>query len=188
MIRLDEPTSRREYTLGLVKQWAMAIALSVAVTFIAFSAAHARGHRHHSYVSAPVVRCDNNGRCTGTATIYIEQQRETRLYDANGNTVIGGRPAGCPHAYCGCGLRKYLGLNDERLNLAWNWARLFPHTAPHPGAAAVRHHHVMLLVAHVEGSIWTVRDYNGGRHLSYIHERDVSGYVFVDPSTRSAMR
>jgi hypothetical protein len=106
--------------------------------------------------------------------------------DANGSGIqtIGGRPDGCPHAYCGCGLRKYLGIDDVRLNLAWNWARMFPHTSAQPGAAAVRHHHVMLLVAHVGGSVWTVRDYNGGRHLSYIHQRDVSGYVFVSPSSQ----
>ena len=99
--------------------------------------------------------------------------------DANGNQIIGGRPAGCPHAYCGCGLRKFLGISDKRLDLAWNWARLFPRSSARPGAAAVRRHHVMLLVSHVGGSVWTVRDYNGGRHLSYVHERDVRGYVFV---------
>ena len=44
----------------------------------------------------------------------------------------------------------------------------------------------MLLVAHVSGSTWTVRDYNGGKHLSYIHERDVRGYVFVEPRGRLA--
>lgn len=102
--------------------------------------------------------------------------------------VIGGRPAGCPHAYCGCGLRKYLGIEDKSLDLAWNWTKKFPRTSPHAGAAAVRHHHVMLLVSHVEGTDWVVRDYNGGKHLSYIHERDVRGYVFVDPSARVAAR
>jgi hypothetical protein len=112
------------------------------------------------------------------------------VYDANGNdgTVIGGRPAGCPYQYCGCGLARYLGLGDKRLNLAWNWARLFARTSAYAGAAAVRYHHVVLLVQQVAGTIWTVRDYNGGRHLSYIHERDVRGYVFVDPSRRIAMR
>ena len=100
--------------------------------------------------------------------------------------VIGGRPPGCPHAYCGCGLRLFLGLVDKRLNQAWQWARLFPRTYAHAGAAAVRHHHVFLLLAHAYGSVWTVRDYNGGRHLSYIHERDTRGYVFVEPGTRYA--
>src|SRR5690348_6224620 len=48
----------------------------------------------------------------------------TAILDANGNgTIIGGRPAGCPHNYCGCGLRIHLGISDKRFNLAWNWAR-----------------------------------------------------------------
>lgn len=106
-----------------------------------------------------------------------------RSVDANGNAVkvIGGRPLGCPHAYCGCGLARYLGFHDRRLNLAWNWARLFPHTSPHSGAAAVRHGHVMLLQERIVGLLWQVIDFNGGRHLSWIHERDVRGCVFVEP-------
>jgi hypothetical protein len=121
------------------------------------------------------------------ALVLIGAAAEARPLDANGNrTVIGGRPAGCPWRYCGCGLRKYLGLDDVRLNLAANWARFFHRTSAHPGAAAVRRGggHVMLLVSHVAGTRWIVRDYNGGRHLSYIHERDVRGFVFVDPSSR----
>jgi hypothetical protein len=102
-------------------------------------------------------------------------------------TFIGRRPAGCPHQYCGCGLRKYLGLGDNRLNLAWNWTKYFPRTTAHPGAAAVRHHHVMLLVRHAGGSRWIVRDYNSGGGMSRIHEREVRGYVFVNPGrTRMA--
>jgi hypothetical protein len=103
--------------------------------------------------------------------------------DASGNegTIIGGRPAGCPHNYCGCGLRMYLGISDKRFNLAWNWARYFPRTSAHGGAAAVRRSHVMLLESHVSGTIWIVRDYNSGSGLSRVHERNVRGYVFVDP-------
>lgn len=109
-------------------------------------------------------------------------------HDANGNSaqVIGGRPSGCPHAYCGCGLARYLGLTDRALNLAWEWARRFPHTFAHAGAVAVRHHHVMLLEAHVEGSRWLVRDFNGGRHLSWLHVRSVNGFIFVSPNRRQA--
>jgi hypothetical protein len=71
--------------------------------------------------------------------------------DANGNEarVIGGRPAGCPHAFCGCGLARFLGLEDRRLWLAANWPRLFHRTQAHAGAVAARAHHVMLLVEHV---------------------------------------
>jgi hypothetical protein len=132
----------------------------VAAALIVAMPAHAR-HRHHHYRQAA---------------------------NANGGEaqVIGSRPGDCPHAWCGCGLRKYLGLADRSLNLAWEWARRFPRTVPSPGAVAVRSHHVMQLVAHVSGSSWLVRDYNGGRHLAWLHVRDVRGYVFVDPSRRSA--
>jgi len=111
----------------------------------------------------------------------------TYYADANGGavTMIGGRPAGCPSAYCGCALARYLGLRDRRLNLASNWARLFPRTAPHPGAAAVRAGHVMLLQEHVSGFVWRVVDFNGGLHLSWVHERDVRGYVFVEPDAKA---
>lgn len=101
-------------------------------------------------------------------------------------TMIGGRPKGCPWKYCGCGLARYLGLEDKRLNLAWSWARIFPRTSAGPGMVAVRHGHVMLLQSHVSGTRWIVRDYNGGRHLSWIHERDVRGYVFVNPHSNYA--
>ena len=151
--------------------------------------------------SQPVITCNRFGcsdwrtyrhRALTSAVPRHHNRRSVARVDANGNTVtmIGGRPAGCPHAYCGCGLRKYLGLSDKRLNLAWNWARLFPRTRARAGAAAVRRHHVMLLVRHVSGSRWIVRDYNSGNGLSRIHERDVRGYIFVNPSasTRFAMQ
>jgi hypothetical protein len=151
--------------------------------------------------SQPAITCSKSGCSDWTThrpparTLSARRNRNHRSIarvDANGNAVtfIGGRPAGCPHSYCGCGLRKYLGLSDKRLNLAWNWARLFPRTQAQAGAAAVRAHHVMLLVRHVSGSRWIVRDYNSGDGLSRIHERDVRGYVFVNPraATHVAMQ
>jgi hypothetical protein len=102
-------------------------------------------------------------------------------------TIIGGRPADCPHAYCGCGLRKHLGLADVRLNLASNWARLFPHeSAPRAGLAAVRNHHVMYIEGSAGNGLWTVRDYNSGRGLSRIHTMSVHGYAFVNPHVGAA--
>ena len=151
--------------MNLAKQFMVAAAVALAVFL----------------VGANAKACDNNGRCV----VSGDAPR-----DASGNSVgtviIGGRPAGCPRRYCGCGLRKYLGLNDKRLNLAWNWARLFPRVHARPGAAGVRRGHVLLLVSHVSGTRWVVRDYNSGGGLSRIHERDVRGLVFVDPSTRIA--
>lgn len=177
-------------------QWLKQIGVAAAATLVVLLVMiYAMAPAHARQISKGIITCDNRFGCSDriVAKAAVEKRiRQTShgrerirvaTIDASGNrpTVIGGRPAGCPYAYCGCGLRKFLGLNDTRLNLAWNWAKLFPRTHAHAGAAAVRHHHVMLLVAHVSGSIWTVRDYNGGRHLSYIHERDVSGYVFVRP-------
>lgn len=101
---------------------------------------------------------------------------------ADQGTVIGRRPEGCPHAYCGCGLRKYLGLADVRLNLASNWARLFPREpTPHAGLAAVRSGHVMYIEAAAGNGEWLIRDYNSGGGLSRLHVRDLRGYVFVNP-------
>jgi hypothetical protein len=97
-------------------------------------------------------------------------------------TIIGGRPGDCPHAYCGCGLRKYLGLSDKRLNLASNWRKLFPRAAgPAAGVAAVRSGHVMYIESSAGDGQWLVRDYNSGGGLSRLHVRDVRGYVFVNP-------
>src|SRR5262249_4935538 len=94
-------------------------------------------------------------------------------------TIIGSRPSDCPHSYCGCGLRKYLGISDVRLNLASNEA------APRPGLAAVRSGHVMYIEAAAGNGQWLIRDYNSGGGLSRMHVRDVRGYVFVNPHGKS---
>ena len=109
---------------------------------------------------------------------------------ANEGSIIGGRPAGCPHSYCGCGLRMHLGLSDVRLNLASNWSRLFPHeSAPRAGLAAVRSGHVMYIEAAAGNGQWLIRDYNSGGGLSRMHVRDVRGYRFVNPrATVAAVR
>ncbi|HKT20008.1 MAG TPA: hypothetical protein VJR47_18290 [Stellaceae bacterium] len=119
---------------------------------------------------------------------YAMIERNSRVYGRRGyamvdqGTLIGSRPSGCPHAYCGCGLRKYLGLSDARLNLASNWARYFPHEAgPRAGLAAVRNHHVMYIEAAAGNGEWVVRDYNSGGGMSRVHVRDVRGYTFVNP-------
>lgn len=108
---------------------------------------------------------------------------------ADAGQIIGSRPSGCPHRYCGCGLRKYLGLEDARLNLASNWARLFPReSGPRAGLAAVRSGHVMYIEGSAGNGQWLVRDYNSGGGLSRVHVRDVRGYVFVNPHGAMASR
>jgi hypothetical protein len=136
----------------------------------------------------------NEGRrvCLGAASqAAVAAVSNVRVVDAVGNRayamadaaqIIGGRPTGCPHSYCGCGLRKYLGLEDARLNLASNWARLFPReSGPRAGLAAVRSGHVMYIEGSAGNGQWLVRDYNSGGGLSRVHVRDVRGYVFVNP-------
>ena len=84
-------------------------------------------------------------------------------------------------------MRKYLGLSDVRLNLAANWARLFPHeSAPRAGLAAVRSGHVMYIEAAAGNGQWMIRDYNSGGGLSRVHVRDVRGYAFVNPHAQLA--
>ena len=161
----------------------------------AYSARRVAGH------SAENCTMTNEGRrvCMGAASqATIAAVPDVPVVDAAGNRayamadaaqIIGGRPSDCPHSYCGCGLRKYLGLEDKRLNLASNWARLFPREgAPRAGLAAVRSGHVMYIEGSAGNGQWLVRDYNSGGGLSRVHVRDVRGYVFVNPHTALASR
>jgi hypothetical protein len=163
----------------------------VLLLFVSDPASARHRHHHHRYLvtqRAGSCTLTNDGRqVCGSAAPTVRAQ----AVDANGNrvarvadegSVIGGRPDGCPHAYCGCGLRKFLGLADKRLNLARNWARLFPHEpGPRPGLAAVRSGHVMYIESAAGNGRWVIRDYNSGGGLSRVHVRDLRGYVFVNP-------
>ncbi|MBV9460881.1 MAG: hypothetical protein JO141_25710 [Bradyrhizobium sp.] len=101
---------------------------------------------------------------------------------SSGERVVGGRPAGCPNAFCGCEASLYkFGRIIPGLNLASNWRR-FPRTAPAPGMAAVRSGHVMILESQVGGNVWTVHDGNSGGHVTREHARSLAGYTIVDPS------
>ncbi len=134
----------------------------------------------------------NDGRqvCGGAVenrAAFVDATGNRIVRVADEGTVIGSRPGGCPHSYCGCGLRMYLGLADTRLNLASNWARLFPHeSAPRAGLAAVRSGHVMYIEAAVGNGQWLIRDYNSGGGMSRVHVRDVRGYAFVNPHAQFA--
>ena len=100
----------------------------------------------------------------------------------NSERVVGGRPAGCPNAFCGCEASLYkFGRIIPGLNLASNWRR-FPRAAPAPGMAAVRSGHVMILESQVGGNVWTVHDGNSGGHVTREHPRSLAGYTVVDPN------
>lgn len=163
-------------------------ALSVLLLLGLNCQAHAfhRHHRHSAAVATGGCSLTNDGH----VNCAVGEQAHAPAIDANGTpvaraeegSIIGSRPDGCPRSYCGCGLRKYLGLADKRLNLASNWARLLPRAAgPAPGLAAVRSGHVMYIEAAAGNGQWLIRDYNSGGGLSRLHIRDVRGYVFVNP-------
>jgi hypothetical protein len=171
-------------------------ALSVLLLIGLNLPAHAAHRHHHRLGAASFGGClptnDGHLNCDpgAPARAQVRVQVRAPVIDGNGTpvaaadagTVIGSRPDGCPHAYCGCGLRKYLGLADARLNLASNWARLLPRASgPAPGVAAVRSGHVMYIEAAAGDGMWLIRDYNSGGGLSRLHVRDVRGYVFVIP-------
>jgi hypothetical protein len=113
----------------------------------------------------------------------IQHFRHAMAMAPNGDErVVGGRPAGCPNAFCGCEASLYkFGRIIPGLNLASNWRR-FPRATPAPGMAAVRSGHVMILEAEVGGNVWTVHDGNSGGHVTREHARSLAGYTIVDPN------
>jgi hypothetical protein len=172
------------------------IGTSIALLLVAFVTQPAeayRAKRHHASQSGDCLLTNDGGQVCGEAVADRVATRnatgDRAVHAADNGTVIGSRPSGCPHSYCGCGLRMYLGLTDVRLNLASNWARLFPHeSAPRAGLAAVRSGHVMYIESASGSGQWLIRDYNSGGGLSRLHVRDVRGYVFVNPHAQMATR
>lgn len=95
-------------------------------------------------------------------------------------TVIGGRPAGCPRAYCGCASARYVGLSGRQWWLAANWLRL-PRAAPGPGMAAARRGHVKIILGSAGRGLWRFYDPNSGRGLTRITIGSLAGYAVVNP-------
>ncbi|MGL9618249.1 hypothetical protein QRQ56_09630 [Bradyrhizobium sp. U531] len=99
----------------------------------------------------------------------------------SGERVVGGRPAGCPSSFCGCGASlRVFGRVVPELNLASNWLR-FPRTAPAPGMVAARRGHVFVLEQHLGGDTWMAYDANSGGHATRLHARSLRGYTVVNP-------
>jgi hypothetical protein len=131
-------------------------------------------HRHDRIVCNER-GCSDRANADGAASQHVT--------DTNGDVaIVGRRPAGCPHEFCGCEASRYLfGHIRPELNLASNWIRKFPRTSPAPGMAAARNHHVMVLMSHVGGSNWLVHDGNSGAALTRDHVLSISGYIVVNP-------
>lgn len=101
--------------------------------------------------------------------------------NVTGDRIVGGRPAGCPSSFCGCGAAlRVFGRMVPELNLAANWLR-FPRTSPAPGMVAARRGHVFVLEQHLGGDIWMAYDANSGGHATRMHARSLRGYTVVNP-------
>lgn len=183
-----------------------------SITALATSADARPKHRQLAQAQSPQVTCDMRGCSDNPAAVAARkaqrqgrqrnvqepnaneaftaraEQRRGRAQteaqvDANGNAVIiGGRPSGCPHQFCGCEASLYVfGEIRKELNLASNWIRKFPRTQPASGMVAARSGHVMVLMSQVEGNQWLVHDGNSGGGKTRRHVRSIAGYVIVDP-------
>ncbi|WP_441235448.1 hypothetical protein [Bradyrhizobium sp. 930_D9_N1_4] len=105
----------------------------------------------------------------------------TTISVSSGDRVIGGRPAGCPSSFCGCGAAiRVFGRVVPELNLASNWLR-FPRAAPAPGMVAARRGHVFVLEQSLGGDMWMAYDANSGGHATRMHARSLRGYTIVNP-------
>ncbi|MBW7962270.1 hypothetical protein [Bradyrhizobium sp. BR 10261] len=101
--------------------------------------------------------------------------------NVSGERIIGGRPAGCPSSFCGCGAAlRVFGHVVPELNLASNWLR-FPRAAPAPGMVAARRGHVFVLEQSLGGDMWMAYDANSGGHATRMHARSLRGYTIVNP-------
>jgi hypothetical protein len=127
------------------------------------------------------IACDDRG-CSESAKLRADAVARASYASVDWGMVVGGRPDGCPHAYCGCEASRYVfGKARPELYLASNWMK-FPRSRPAPGMAAVRNHHVMVLMSHAGGNDWLVHDGNAGEGKTREHVMSLDGYVVVNPT------
>jgi hypothetical protein len=167
---------------------ALPLAILSIAAITAADARHTRHTRHTRHKSALIV-CNQRG-CTNQPAATQPEPRRIRTARYSGSEhVVGGRPTGCPHEFCGCEASLYLyGEIRPELNLAANWMWKFPHASPAPGMAAARPGHVMVLVKHIDGDDWFVHDGNSGGGLTRDHVRSIRGYTIVDPQVTMLAR
>jgi len=109
------------------------------------------------------------------------QYAPTAKYEV-AESVIGGRPSGCPHRYCGCSASlRVFGRIIAELNLAANW-RKFPSASPAPGMAAWRYGHVFIIESVNGDGTVIAHDGNSGGGLTRLHTVSLRGYRVVNPS------
>ena len=101
-----------------------------------------------------------------------------------GGYSAGSRPAGCPHAGCGCGTSlRVFGKIIPRYNLASNWSD-FPPAMPGPGMVAYRSGHVKVITGGGPGG-YTCYDPNSGGGVAHSGPCSIAGYHVVNPHAGS---
>jgi len=174
-------------------------ALIAAFCIVAVSTQAEAKHRHHASHKHYTRAVQNKARTavifdTAAIPAYGDNQTYTRPSPMGRNIiapvrsydfaegVIGGRPSGCPVAYCGCSASiKVFGRIIPELNLAANWRR-FPSTSPAPGMAAWRWHHVFIIESVNGDGTVVAHDGNSGRGLTRLHTVSLRGYHVVNPN------
>jgi len=168
--------------------------IMAAITFAVFTAvavspAQAKP-KHYKTAPQAIIVCNQQGCSDNVPTASRQTRQVAATYDvAYEGTVVGGRPAGCPWRYCGCGVSlKVFGKIIPELNLAINWVRKFPRTSPAPGMVAARSGHVFYIQS-VNGDGTVIAfDPNSGGHKTRVHTVSLRGYHVVDPhGSRIAM-
>jgi hypothetical protein len=161
------------------------IAALAAITLALTVSVQARPHKahHRQQVQQSIITCNQQG-CSDRVIDYTPE-RSNRTSERRieiGEGVVGGRPAGCPWRYCGCGVSlKVFGKIIPKLNLALNWKIIFPRTEPAAGMVAARSGHVFYIVSVVDSSTVVAYDPNSGGHKTRIHTVSLRGFTVVDP-------
>ena len=147
----------------------------------ATATADAKSSQAHVRTAHGRIDCDERG-CSDRGNPSRAAIARASYASLDDGMVVGRRPEECPRAFCGCEASRYVfGKVRPELNLASNWMR-FPRAAPAPGMAAVRNHHVMVLMSHAGGNDWLVHDGNSGGRLTREHVISINGFVVVNPN------
>ena len=182
--------------MNLVKPLLAALLLALAA-----SAAQARPHHYYAHprhLDAPPMRFGvdvaaipaypmNEPRTVSRPSGHYSAPDRVRYAARGGYSgytdrgVVGGRPAGCPYAFCGCGTSLHIfGRIIPELNLASNWRR-FPPASCAPGNVAWSWGHVFAIESCNGDGTAVAYDSNSGGHLTRIHTVSLSGYHVVNP-------
>ena len=194
------------------------IAALIAASAVAFATApaqakyhHYKHHRHyervvhhtvrhkrvesgeHAFYQQPAVadtaEADQRYALASNGVARASYSQQSTVYSYDEGHIVGGRPAGCPHAFCGCGTSLHIfGRIIPELNLAANWRR-FPPASPAPGMVAWRYGHVFAIESVNSDGTVVAYDPNSGGHRTRVHTVSLRGFHVVNPhGERMAMR